>query len=260
MRKVFHKINLKPESRSGSASQPSRGRAAAALVFGLPGNPVSGLVVSCCSSGRHSRHSPAVPRWLAPREGQARGTASPNAVTARPISLPGSSAANVKKRPRRLPSIVTLDWAGSADLTNYARRSRRIRRLSRRRPRISSGRNCRLSANALNNAGSPHSRGVTFMRLAPAPSRKRFPPAWRPRGIDSRGILWSPASLPVVLLWTSFPPLEWHAVAWVALAPLFWIVTCGEAGLQGVPRRLAGWAHLLAAGPPVAQPARCRRH
>ncbi len=35
-----------------------------------------------------------------------------------------------------------------------------------------------------------------------------------------------------VLLWTSFPPLEWHAVAWVALAPLLWIVTVREARLK----------------------------
>ena len=31
-----------------------------------------------------------------------------------------------------------------------------------------------------------------------------------------------------MLLWASFPPLEWSALAWVALAPLFWLVTLGE--------------------------------
>jgi apolipoprotein N-acyltransferase len=28
-----------------------------------------------------------------------------------------------------------------------------------------------------------------------------------------------------VLLWTSFPPLQWSLLAWVALAPLFWLAT-----------------------------------
>ena len=44
-----------------------------------------------------------------------------------------------------------------------------------------------------------------------------------------------PASAGVVsglLLWTSFPPLEWNALAWVALVPLFWLVTLREARLK----------------------------
>ena len=28
-----------------------------------------------------------------------------------------------------------------------------------------------------------------------------------------------------LLLWTAFPPVEWSWLAWVALAPLFWLVT-----------------------------------
>jgi apolipoprotein N-acyltransferase len=40
------------------------------------------------------------------------------------------------------------------------------------------------------------------------------------------------------LLWTSFPPLEWHALAWVALAPLFWVVTVREARMKAY---LAAW-------------------
>ena len=27
------------------------------------------------------------------------------------------------------------------------------------------------------------------------------------------------------LLWTSFPPVEWSWLAWIALAPLFWLAT-----------------------------------
>ena len=41
------------------------------------------------------------------------------------------------------------------------------------------------------------------------------------------------------LLWTSFPPVEWSWLAWIALVPLFWLAT-----LRG-PRAktyLAAWA------------------
>jgi apolipoprotein N-acyltransferase len=42
-----------------------------------------------------------------------------------------------------------------------------------------------------------------------------------------------------LLLWTSFPPVEWSWIAWVALAPLFWLAT-----LRGSPLKtyLAAWA------------------
>ncbi len=46
-----------------------------------------------------------------------------------------------------------------------------------------------------------------------------------------------------VVLWTSFPPLEWHPAAWVALAPLFWLVTVREARLKAY---LAAWLGGLA--------------
>jgi apolipoprotein N-acyltransferase len=35
-----------------------------------------------------------------------------------------------------------------------------------------------------------------------------------------------------LLLWTSFPPLEWNGLAWLALAPLFWLITLREARFQ----------------------------
>jgi apolipoprotein N-acyltransferase len=41
-----------------------------------------------------------------------------------------------------------------------------------------------------------------------------------------------------LLLWTSFPPAEWHWLAWVALVPLFWLVTLPEAILKSY---LAAW-------------------
>jgi apolipoprotein N-acyltransferase len=46
-----------------------------------------------------------------------------------------------------------------------------------------------------------------------------------------------------LLLWISFPPVEWSWVAWVALAPLFWLVT-----LQGARFNtyMAAWAGGLA--------------
>jgi apolipoprotein N-acyltransferase len=42
-----------------------------------------------------------------------------------------------------------------------------------------------------------------------------------------------------LVLWTTFPPLEWGSLAWVALTPLFWLAT-----VRGAPVRtyLAAWA------------------
>ncbi len=76
------------------------------------------------------------------------------------------------------------------------------------------------------------------MRLAPTPQQQV--PSTRIAAARQR-IARHPASAAVVsgfLLWTSFPPLEWNAVAWVALVPLFWIVTLREAGLKAY---LAAW-------------------
>jgi apolipoprotein N-acyltransferase len=42
-----------------------------------------------------------------------------------------------------------------------------------------------------------------------------------------------------LVLWTTFPPLEWGSLAWIAVAPLFWLVTVrGAAGRT----YLAAWA------------------
>jgi apolipoprotein N-acyltransferase len=41
-----------------------------------------------------------------------------------------------------------------------------------------------------------------------------------------------------LLLWTSFPPLEWSWFAWIALAPLFWLVVRRGSAL---PTYLAAW-------------------
>jgi len=42
-----------------------------------------------------------------------------------------------------------------------------------------------------------------------------------------------------ILLWTSFPPVEWSWLAWIALAPLFWLVTLREVRSRAY---LAAWA------------------
>jgi apolipoprotein N-acyltransferase len=42
-----------------------------------------------------------------------------------------------------------------------------------------------------------------------------------------------------VLLWTSFPPVEWSWIAWIALAPLFWLATLRGSLLKTY---LAAWA------------------
>ncbi len=46
------------------------------------------------------------------------------------------------------------------------------------------------------------------------------------------------AILSGLLLWMSFPPLEWNAVAWFALAPMFLLVTFRQVGYKGY---LAAW-------------------
>jgi len=53
-----------------------------------------------------------------------------------------------------------------------------------------------------------------------------------------------------LLLWSTFPPLEWHWLAWLALAPLFWLT------IQGGSRRriyLSAWAGGLAFWGPAIQ-------
>ena len=61
-------------------------------------------------------------------------------------------------------------------------------------------------------------------------------------------IRWWPGWLPACLLWTAFPPLEWNWLAWVALAPLFWLVTLREARLKAYLAAWLGGSGLLAAG------------
>ena len=51
------------------------------------------------------------------------------------------------------------------------------------------------------------------------------------------------------LLWTSFPPVEWSWLAWIALVPLFWLATLRGASHQDLPGRMGRGPGLLAARP-----------
>jgi molybdopterin molybdotransferase len=120
VRKVFHKINLKPGKPLWFGVAPARPGRHGALVFGLPGNPVSGLVsfmvfvrpALAALAGR-----PVVSNLL-PNGRLARGFLQRgDRVTYFPARIiPAEESAGAG-----LPSIMTLDWAGSADLRTVAR-------------------------------------------------------------------------------------------------------------------------------------------
>ena len=111
---IFHKVSLKPGKPLWFGIGPSRGDRPAALVFGLPGNPVSGLVsfllfVKAALSvlaGKPEPHK----GWICGRltsEFSHRGdrtTFFPSRVVD-----PGDNTAG-------LPTIEPLPWHGSADL------------------------------------------------------------------------------------------------------------------------------------------------
>ena len=153
---------------------------------------------------------------------------SHSAVTASRISLRGSF------RPRTssscgVPSIETLTGPARPTCCTVAV-GRRLRRLSRRRPRLRARRNCRLPAHAL--------RGIRHEIGSRARAGRALDPNRQPREIESTRHPLVAGVASGLLLWTSFPPLEWHAMAWVALAPLFWVVTVREARFKAY---LAAW-------------------
>ena len=127
VRRVFHKVRLKPgkpiwfgvgPDRDGGDEHtaPNDRRHPGPLVFGLPGNPVSGLVgyllfvrpALAILSDRPVR-TPVFPARLA-RAFRHRGD-RPTYFPARMLVIPGEE----------LPEIETLDWSGSADLRTAAR-------------------------------------------------------------------------------------------------------------------------------------------
>ena len=119
VRKVFHKINLKPGKPLWFGVAPARHGRHGALVFGLPGNPVSGLVgfmlfvrpALAALAGRPVVSTP-LPEGKLVRGFSQRG----DRVTYAPARIvPAEKSADAG-----LPSILTLDWAGSADLRTVA--------------------------------------------------------------------------------------------------------------------------------------------
>jgi molybdopterin molybdotransferase len=120
VRQVFHKINLKPGKPLWFGVAPARHGRTGALVFGLPGNPVSGLVgfmlfvnlAIQAKAGRSAVCSPLLNVKL-DRGFSQRG----DRVTYHPACfVPVRQTDGTGLRP-----IKTLDWAGSADLRTVAR-------------------------------------------------------------------------------------------------------------------------------------------
>jgi len=116
---VFHKIRLKPGKPLWFGVGPQRGERPGALVFGLPGNPVSSLVgyllfVKPALVALAGKPQPD----LRPRKARLAGGLSlrGDRATYFPARLVDSSQAPVE-----IPSIETLDWSGSADLCTVAR-------------------------------------------------------------------------------------------------------------------------------------------
>lgn len=112
--RVFHKLRLKPGKPLWFGVGPARGEAPGALVFGLPGNPVSGVVgfllFVAPALEALAGHPPRVPE---PRPARLAGPFAhrgdrPTYHPARPVGGPASG------------EVELLDWAGSADLRTVA--------------------------------------------------------------------------------------------------------------------------------------------
>jgi molybdopterin molybdotransferase len=122
VRRVFHKVNLKPGKPlwfGVATARPGRG---GALVFGLPGNPVSGLVsfivfvkpALAALAGRATAPAPLGQGRLA-RSFAQRG----DRIAYFPAQIRPAASLD-ENNGDGLPSIMTLDWAGSADLRTVA--------------------------------------------------------------------------------------------------------------------------------------------
>ncbi len=117
-RRVFHKVRLKPGKPLWFGVGPPRDDRPQSLVFGLPGNPVSGLVgfllfvrpALAALAGKPQRGRDLRQARLA-RGFIHRG----DRITYHPARLVARDA-----DPAALPSLETLDWWGSADLRTVA--------------------------------------------------------------------------------------------------------------------------------------------
>ncbi len=113
--RVFHKVRMKPGKPLWFGVGAARGESPGPLVFGLPGNPVSGIVGFLLFvrpalevlAGRSPRAI--VPTMLFPLAGPFRHTGD------RPTYYP----ARIVAENGRL-CVAPLDWAGSADLKTVA--------------------------------------------------------------------------------------------------------------------------------------------
>ena len=128
VRRVFHKVRLKPGKPLWFGVGPAREDRPGPLVFGLPGNPVSGLVGYPLfvrpALKIMTHHQPPVPPGaerlpvLPMGRGMARGRLS------KPFRHRGDRPTFYPSRLRPItndwPVIETLDWAGSADLRTVA--------------------------------------------------------------------------------------------------------------------------------------------
>ncbi len=119
VRTVFHKIRLKPGKPLWFGVGPARGERPGTLVFGLPGNPVSGLVgfllfvrVALAIMAGKSEPGRRLFEGRLTRGFIHRGDRS----TYHPARLIGGDA-----RDGGDAWIETLDWSGSADLLTAAR-------------------------------------------------------------------------------------------------------------------------------------------
>jgi molybdopterin molybdotransferase len=109
--RVFHKVRLKPGKPLWFGVGPARGEAPGPLVFGLPGNPVSGVV------GFLLFVRPALDLLAAL---PARAAEESRYRLARPFAHAGDRPTYHPAR-RTGPDLVEpLDWAGSADLRTVA--------------------------------------------------------------------------------------------------------------------------------------------
>lgn len=114
VRRVLHKVRLKPGKPLWFGVGPERGLAPGTLVFGLPGNPVSSLVCyllfirpALGMLGRRPQHRPQFVRARLVRRFEHRGD-RPTYFPSRCVSGGGDH------------DIETLDWSGSADLCTVA--------------------------------------------------------------------------------------------------------------------------------------------
>ncbi len=109
--RIFHKIRLKPGKPLWFGVGPARDEAPGPLVFGLPGNPVSGVV------GFLLFVRPALDRLAARTARAIEGSPHPLAF---PFAHKGDRPTYHPARRSESGAIEPLNWAGSADLRTVA--------------------------------------------------------------------------------------------------------------------------------------------